>query len=73
MVEMKLTPQARRSILRRLAEIEPELVAAEAALKQLPNRDPMLSAVVTKGAVLFNERIALERRLEHDNKQRATV
>ncbi len=73
MAVMKLTSQARKLILRRLAEIEPELVAAEAALKQLPNRDPTLSSVVTRGAVLFNERISLERRLEHDSKQPSTA
>jgi len=64
---MKLTPQERNSIVRRLAEIEPELVATEATLKQLPNRDPTLSAVVTRGAALFNERIGLLRRLERDD------
>ncbi|MBI3837765.1 MAG: hypothetical protein HY288_07505 [Planctomycetia bacterium] len=64
---MKLTPQARKSILRRLAEIEPELIATEARLKELPNRGPTVSEVVTKGATLFGERLGLQRRLAHDD------
>jgi hypothetical protein len=67
MTGMKLTPQARKSILQRLAEIEPELVATEARLKELPNRSPTLTEVVTKGATLFGERLGLKRRLEHDD------
>ena len=67
MTGMKLTPQARKLILQRLAEIEPELVATEARLKELPNRSPTLTEVVTKGATLFGERLGLKRRLEHDD------
>lgn len=67
---MKLTPLARKSILRRLAEIDPELVATEATLKQLPHRDPTLAAVVTRGATLFNERMGLKRRIANDDSER---
>jgi hypothetical protein len=64
---MKLTREARKAILRRLDEIEPELIATEARLKELPNRGPTVTEVVTKGAVLFSERLGLKRRLEYDD------
>jgi hypothetical protein len=64
---MKLTREARNAILRRLDEIEPELIAVEARLKELPTRGPLVTEVVTKGAALFSERMGLKRRLEHDD------
>lgn len=67
MAGMKLTPQARRSILYRLAEIEPELCRAEARLKELRNHDPATAEVVTRGARLFSEQIGLRRRLSRDS------
>jgi hypothetical protein len=66
MAEMKLTPQTRRSILYRLAEIEPELCRAEARVKELRNHDPATAEVVTRGARLFNEQLGLQRRLSRD-------
>lgn len=64
---MKLTPQSRELILRRLSEIGPELLITEATLRHLPHRDPTLNAVVTRGAKLFNERIWLNRKIENDD------
>ena len=68
---MKLTPQARKSILRRLEEIEPEICRAEANVRELRNHDPATKEVVTRGAVLCSERPGLRRRLEHDDAERS--